>query len=96
MPKCVFCSSYNVQIPADSIVRCLDCWRMHFDPTVVITAQEEIGHWLDCNHTFIETGTKLSWCKHCNITAYFSFKHGRYLTDEDLTILSWNPKENSD
>ena len=85
-PNCVFCGSVKTYAIEEHVIGCIDCGRMHADFSSMLDT-------MDCSHEWIETGTQRSWCKHCNIDSAYSFQHGVYITDEDLTALSWITEE---
>lgn len=92
--QCPFCHSYSTLVEEDHVVRCKTCWRMHFDSDAKMEHDET--YWMYCSHEFVDTGTKISWCKHCNIDASFSFNHGGYVSNDDLKSLSGNSETYSE
>lgn len=62
------------------------------DPAYCLVGQAVLAPdgwtWLDytppaapCEHVWVDTGGKRSWCKHCNVDAYWSLEFGTYLEE---------------
>lgn len=91
---CIFCGSSDTYIEHSKldfeVQRCRACWKIEVMTGNRLEEEYEGGHWLDkeaCfSHEFVDTGTKRSWCKHCDIDAVYDIERGEYLTHDDLEL----------
>ena len=92
--ECIFCGSNNTYWEFNDVLRCKDCWRIEVRSGSMTEEKYEGGHWMDpdtnemCfSHEFVDTGTKRSWCKKCNVDAIYDFQRGEYITHDNLELL---------
>ena len=93
---CIFCGSRDTYIEHSKlnfkVQRCRACWKIEVMSGSQLEEQYEGGHWLDnkeevCfSHEFVDTGTKRSWCKKCDIDAIYDINRGEYITHDDLEL----------
>lgn len=94
---CIFCGSSDTYIEHSKldfkVQRCRACWKIEVMSGNMTEEQYEGGHWLDGSHNtpcfshdFVETGTKRSWCRHCDVDGIYDIERGEYLTHDDLEI----------
>lgn len=88
--ECIFCGSDNTFWEFDDVIRCKDCWRIEVRSGSMTEEKYEGGHRFDgpeeyCfEHVFVDTGTKRSWCKKCDVDGIFDIERGEYFTHDDL------------
>lgn len=91
---CSFCGSQHVTEEFPGVFRCNVCRMIEVREGTMTEEQYLDQIPTACfRHDFVQTGTKRSWCKRCNVDGIYNFQQGGYVTHEDDELLSWNTSQ---